>query len=359
MDSPLLKVEGICKSFSSASILTEINFSVFENELLCILGPSGSGKSTLMSIIAGVEVQNSGEIFLADIPLSQLPPSQRNFGVVFQGLNLFPHLNVYNNIRFSLRTSRHKKDTAFVQSRIKQLIDLFRLNGLERRKPDQLSGGEKQRVALARALAFNPKILLLDEPFSALDRLLKEILLFELKKLQMELGLTIVYVTHDQYEASNLSDRILVLNRGSVQQIGTYDDLYLKPTNKFVQSFIGYNNVISGQVESEEANYYVVRVLNGETLKAVKQEKLNVGQEVELFVRPERILLQQKLLSKEINTLAGMVIKCTKTDFMYKIIVQISDSALWYFYYSNNSIKLNEIVSIAFDPKETICYPKN
>jgi len=348
MSKNILEIHNVSKKFDNARALCDVSVSVFKNELLCILGPSGSGKSTLLNILSGTEIQSSGEIKLSGQTLSDVPAHKRDFGVVFQGLNLFPHLNVYQNIGFSLDTRRHKIDVKQKKERINFLIKLFNLNGLEGRLPNELSGGEKQRVAIARALAFNPKLLLLDEPFSALDRLLKNRLILELKEMQTKLGLTILYITHDQQEAALLSDRILILNNGKSQQIGTYDQLYFSPENKFVRQFIGSNNISRGKVEKIREGIVFISLGNNVVLRACQHDSIKTGDDVEVFIRPEQVL-PQPIESSFVNQINTTILSCVKSEIYYKITIKLRSGDIWSLYADNGNYKVNEPLKIFFE----------
>jgi len=240
---PYLRIIGITKMFGSFTALREVSFDIFEGELICFLGPSGCGKTTLLRAIAGLDLQTAGQIEQAGRDISALPPDQLDFGIVFQSYALFPNLTIYKNIAYGLE-NRHMNRAA-IDERVAELIALVGLEGEERKYPAQLSGGQQQRVALARALATSPGLLLLDEPLSALDARVRIHLRHEIRELQRRLGVTTVMVTHDQEEALTMADRIVVMNRGVIEQIGTPVEIYREPANAFVADFIGTMNFLS------------------------------------------------------------------------------------------------------------------
>ncbi len=240
---PYLRIIGITKMFGSFTALREVSFDIFEGELICFLGPSGCGKTTLLRAIAGLDLQTAGRIEQAGRDISALPPDQRDFGIVFQSYALFPNLTIYKNIAYGLENRRMNR--AAIDKRVAELVALVGLEGEERKYPAQLSGGQQQRVALARALATSPGLLLLDEPLSALDARVRVHLRHEIRELQRRLGVTTVMVTHDQEEALTMADRIVVMNRGVIEQIGTPVEIYREPANAFVADFIGTMNFIS------------------------------------------------------------------------------------------------------------------
>lgn len=355
MSKKSLKLIDLTKSYHGKSVLDNLNLEIFAGELFCVLGPSGSGKSTILNIVSGLETQDSGTVMFGTKVLDELSPQSRGFGVVFQGLHLFPNINVRSNIEFSLRTSRYQKTRAERDCRVRHLIELTGLNGLEQRFPSELSGGEKQRVAIARSLAFEPEMLLLDEPFSALDRILKMRLADDLKLLQKELGVTILFVTHDQDEASLMANRIMVLNEGKTQQIGTYEQLFFFPENQFVQEFIGSSNVISGEVIGFDEQMTLVDT-GDVVLKAKSLGNPQIGSKVKVYVRPEHIGYYSNQKG-EFNHVIGVITSQLKVDFAYKVTVTTERGVDWHFYSTTkSSTSVGGVVEIAFSPDDTRYY---
>ncbi len=243
--APYLRIDRVSKSFGSFQALKSISLDVYEGEFVCFLGPSGCGKTTLLRAIAGLDIQNSGRIEQGDRDISVLPPAQRDFGIVFQSYALFPNLSVGDNVGYGLvNTGKRKSD---IQEQVTRLLELVGLQGQEKKYPAQLSGGQQQRVALARAIAMSPGLLLLDEPLSALDARVRLHLRGELKQLQRRLGVTTIMVTHDQEEALAVADRIVVMNDGNIEQIGTPEDIYRHPATPFVANFIGHMNMFAAE----------------------------------------------------------------------------------------------------------------
>lgn len=282
-----VRLEGLSKVFADAVAVSDLSLEIGAGEFLTLLGPSGSGKSTTLLMIAGFLVPTRGEIFIDGIPVARKPPHERDIGVVFQSYALFPHLSVFENIAFPLKM--RKLSAARIAERVAHALDLIHLQGLGQRYPHQLSGGQQQRVALARALVFEPPLLLMDEPLGALDRKLREAMQLELKRLQRNLSLTVIYVTHDQEEALTLSDRIAVMNRGRIEQVASPEELYERPRTPFVADFLGESNSLSGTVVQADASRVVVRTSAGLELVACDGAGLIAGREVSLAIRPEQI----------------------------------------------------------------------
>lgn len=243
MTKPLLQIRGIAKQYGPVVAVQDVNLEVQPGEFMTFLGPSGSGKSTTLYILAGFEQPTAGDILLNGESLLSTPSHKRNIGMVFQRYTLFPHLSVGENIAFPLKVRRKSK--AEIDAKVKEMLRLVRLEGFEDRKPAQMSGGQQQRVALARALAYDPPVLLMDEPLSALDKKLREEIQFEIRRIHQQTEVTILYVTHDQEEALRLSDRIAVFSKGVIDQIGTGPELYAHPTTRFVAEFIGDSDFIA------------------------------------------------------------------------------------------------------------------
>lgn len=240
----LIEFQNIVKSFNDSLVLKGINLSIHENEFVTLLGPSGCGKTTLLRILGGFIQQNEGHVYFDDIEISNVPPYKREINTVFQRYALFPHMNVFDNVAFGLRIKKQDKNT--IEQKVKKMLKLVNLEGYEDRPVTLLSGGQQQRVAIARALVNEPMVLLLDEPLGALDLKLRKEMQIELKKIQQEVGITFIYVTHDQEEALTMSDTIVVMNAGEIQQIGTPTDIYNEPENRFVADFIGESNILEG-----------------------------------------------------------------------------------------------------------------
>ena len=285
-----IAVRDLTKRFGPLEVVSRASFSIGEGELFTLLGPSGCGKTTLLRLIAGFYAPDEGEVRFDDRRVNEVPPHERGIGMVFQNYALWPHMTVFENVAYGLKL--RKLDRAEIAHRVEGVLGKVQLAGLGERYPGQLSGGQQQRVALARALVLNPQILLLDEPLSNLDAKIRIQVRAEIRKLQKELGITTVYVTHDQEEALTLSDRIAVFNQGKIFQVGAPRDLYERPADRFVADFIGINNLIEGTVRSVDAarGRLTAQTALGE-LQALRGERLAAGDRCVICIRPENIVL--------------------------------------------------------------------
>jgi len=280
---PLLEVHHLTKSYVEGRFPDDISFSVDEGEILCLLGPSGCGKTTLLRIIAGLEIPDSGKVLFEGRDIRDVPVHQRNFGLMFQDQALFPHKNVFENIAFGLRMQRLPEEE--IRERVVEVLDLVGMIGFEERDVNQLSGGEQQRVALARSLAPRPRLLMLDEPLGSLDRTLRQRLMNELRTILKGLGVTAIYVTHDQQEAFAVADRVVIMDRGRKVQEGRPEEVYQRPATEFVARFLGLENLLPGRVVEAGPPLAVETALG--RLTATDSPALPVGQAVTLLVRPE------------------------------------------------------------------------
>ncbi|HEY9089847.1 MAG TPA: ABC transporter ATP-binding protein [Anaerolineaceae bacterium] len=292
-----LTLENITKVFPPRGGATEVtavknvNLEINKGELVTLLGPSGCGKTTTLRMIAGFEFPTSGEIVLDGKQINQLPPHKRDMSMVFQSYAIFPHLTVFENIAYGLNVQKLPKDQ--IKRRVDKALDLVHLEGYGSRAPNQLSGGQQQRVALARALVMEPKVLLMDEPLSNLDAKLREEMRMEIRRIQQELNITSVYVTHDQIEAMTLSDKIVIMNNGIIEQTGTPVEIYRYPSSRFVANFIGRANFVPGVVEERTATGFAINAL-GKVLQVQKaRHDFTPGQPVTLIIRPEIVQVQQ------------------------------------------------------------------
>ncbi len=285
-----IAVENLTKRFGPLAVVSDVTLSIQEGELFTLLGPSGCGKTTLLRLVAGFYAPDAGEIRFDDRVVNAVPPHERGIGMVFQNYALWPHMTVFENVSYGLKL--RKISQAEIAGRVEEVLENVKLSGMGERYPGQLSGGQQQRVALARALILNPKILLLDEPLSNLDAKIRIQVRAEIRKLQKDLGITTLYVTHDQEEALTLSDRIAVFNQGKVFQVGAPKQLYERPASRFVADFIGINNLIEGTVRSVDApqgNLCADTAL-GE-LCAIHEQPLRTGERCMLCIRPENLVL--------------------------------------------------------------------
>lgn len=285
MEKELIHLSNISKSFDGTMILDDLNLGIKENEFMTLLGPSGCGKTTTLRLLGGFEAPDKGRIFFDGADITALPPNERKLNTVFQKYALFTHMSIAENIAFGLKIS--KKSKAYIDDKIKYALKLVNLDGYENRSVDSLSGGQQQRIAIARAIVNEPKVLLLDEPLGALDLKLRQDMQYELIRLKEELGITFVYVTHDQEEALTMSDTIVVMNQGYIQQIGTPEDIYNEPVNAFVADFIGESNIIDGTMIEDK----LVELL-GTRIPCV-DAGFGRNQPVDVVIRPEDVELTE------------------------------------------------------------------
>ncbi len=315
-------LERVRKSFGPVTAVDDVSFAIEPGEFITLLGPSGSGKTTTLMMIAGFDHPTEGEIYIDGTPLVGVPPYRRGIGMVFQSYALFPHMTVAENVGFALRQRGAGK--AEIASRVAETLDIVRLRGYEARYPRQLSGGQQQRVALARAIIFHPRVLLMDEPLSALDKQLREELQLEMKRLHRQLGITFIYVTHDQREALIMSDRVAVMNHGRIEQLGSPSDLYDRPANRFVAGFIGESNFLEGAIASIAGREVTARVA-GMTLTATSDRPATVGASVVLAVRPEKIGFRDRPAPQiRFNTVDAVVRDVTFVGEMHRYLLEIA-----------------------------------
>lgn len=322
-----LELKEIKKSFTEGeAVLDNISLEISKGEFITLLGSSGCGKTTTLRIIAGLEQPDAGSVWLDGREVTGLEPNQRDVNTVFQNYALFPHMNVAENIGYGLKLKKVPKNE--IRKKVSQMLELVQLEGYEKRKPSELSGGQKQRVAIARALVNNPKVLLLDEPLGALDLQLRRAMQIELKHLQKKLGITFIYITHDQEEAINMSDRIAVMRDGRIEQIGTPDEIYNHPKTSYVATFVGNANILHGVAESIQGENAIVKIGNDRVIVKLEtsqqntedtgvKQYLSAGEKVTLAVRSENILLQETA-----------VIGDTGTDYRDAVDISVADGSL-------------------------------
>ena len=298
--------DHVQKSYDGQTLVVkDLNLSIGKGEFLTMLGPSGSGKTTCLMMLAGFETATHGEIRLGGRNINDVPPHKRGIGMVFQNYALFPHMTVGENLAFPLEVRGMSK--AERESRIMRALDMVQMGRFRNRRPAQLSGGQQQRIALARALVFDPQLVLMDEPLGALDKQLREHMQYEIKSLHDNLGITVVYVTHDQGEALTMSDRIAVFNDGRIQQLAPPAVLYEKPENSFVAGFIGENNKLPGRIEKLDGTRAEVRLANGELIDATAVNIREVGQQTLVSIRPERVEFKPDLMPAGTHTIDAEV----------------------------------------------------
>ncbi len=326
MEKKDIVIKGLSKSFDGVQVIKNIDLEIKAGEFFSILGPSGCGKTTLLRILAGFIEPDSGVVYLGDKDITNLPPNLRSTNTIFQKYALFPHLTVYENIAFPLRMK--KMDSDYIDTEVKKMLKMIELEAHASKKPNQLSGGQQQRVSIARALVNKPEVLLLDEPLSALDAKLRQNLLIELDNIHEEVGITFIFITHDQQEALSISDRIAIMNKGKVLQVGTPAEVYESPADMFVADFIGENNFIEGEVVSIDSE--TCATLKHERLGEIRFEmdrKVKIGNHVKVSVRPEKIRLTRNLpknLGKIHNVIKVYVDELIYTGFQSKYFVWLN-----------------------------------
>lgn len=307
-DDGFVVFDRVQKSYDGETLVVkDLNLSIAKGEFLTMLGPSGSGKTTCLMMLAGFETATHGDIRLGGQPINNIPPHKRGIGMVFQNYALFPHMTIAENLAFPLEVRKMGKSER--EAKIKRALDMVEMGAFGGRRPSQLSGGQQQRVALARALVFEPELVLMDEPLGALDKQLREKMQFEITHLAHNLGITTVYVTHDQTEALTMSDNVAVFDDGRIQQLAPPDLLYEKPENSFVAQFIGENNTLEGVVTEISGDTCVVRLDDGEELDATPINVSKVGERTKVSIRPERVEYNKERLQEGAHTLKAEVLE--------------------------------------------------
>jgi putative spermidine/putrescine transport system ATP-binding protein len=307
-DEAFVAFERVQKSYDGETLVVkDLNLTIPKGEFLTLLGPSGSGKTTCLMMLAGFETATHGDIRLDGVSVNNIPPHKRGIGMVFQNYALFPHMTVGENLSFPLEVRKMGKSER--EAKVKRALDMVQMGDFAARRPAQMSGGQQQRVALARALVFEPELVLMDEPLGALDKQLRETLQFEITNLAHQLGITVVYVTHDQTEALTMSDRVAVFNDGRIQQLATPDDLYERPQNSFVAQFIGENNTMTGVVQDISDTSCTVRLDSGDVIDAMAVNVGAVGERTKVSIRPERVEIDKTRLQPGAHTLKAEVLE--------------------------------------------------
>jgi len=325
---PMLELVDIYKSYGDVEVLKGISSSIEKGELLTFVGPSGCGKTTLLRIVGGFTPATSGRVILDGQDISALPPNMRNTKMVFQSYALFPHMNLRKNIGFGLTLKKwSKKD---IRKRVDEMLELVHMEGLGERTIDQISGGQQQRVALARALALGPKVLLLDEPLSNLDANLRVVMREEIRKIQEQIGITTIFVTHDQYEAMSISDRLLVLKDGIIQQIGSPIEIYERPANEFIAGFVGYVNLLDGTV-SKKGNgkdTFKISTKYGDIEIDSERKDIGDGDDIQVVVRPESLSLEKPNAAVKQNGIRGTILTQMYAGNHSKFSVQVGNKSI-------------------------------
>ncbi len=315
-----VELRGVTKRYGDVSALANVTLTIHEGEFFSLLGPSGCGKTTTLNVIGGFVEPDTGDVLIQDRSVAEQPPYLRPVNTVFQNYALFPHMTVQQNVAFGLRMRRIPRPE--IARRVREALALVSLEQLGDRRPTQLSGGQQQRVALARALVNQPAVLLLDEPLGALDLKLRKQMQLELGRIQREVGITFIYVTHDQEEAMTMSDRIAVLDRGRVAQVGTPRAIYEQPTTSFVADFIGASNILQGEVVGREPAATVVR-LEDDALIRVPLAEIRAGRRVSVVVRPDRMAILREPVRRDMNTLKGSITRVAYLGTYSQIVVTL------------------------------------
>lgn len=336
-ENVIISLRQVSKAFDGETILDHIDLDIYGDEFVTILGPSGCGKTTTLRIIGGFETPDCGDLFFDGKRINDLPPYQRQVNTVFQRYALFPHLNVYENIAFGLRLKKFPEDE--IKQKVQEMLTLVNLKGFERRRVTTLSGGQQQRVAIARALVNHPKVLLLDEPLGALDLKLRKDMQNELKRIQRQMGITFIYVTHDQEEALSMSDTIVVMSEGKIQQIGSPTDIYNEPENAFVADFIGESNILDGMMLAD----YKVK-FSGHIFTCV-DAGFAARELVDIVVRPEDV----DVVPKENGMLTGTVSSVTFKGDYYEIIVDVS--GFKWMLETSDFVGVDEVIGLDIEPE--------
>ena len=315
--------DHVQKSYDGvALVVKDLNLSIAKGEFLTMLGPSGSGKTTCLMMLAGFETATHGEITLDGRPINQVPPHKRGIGMVFQNYALFPHMTVGENLSFPLEVRGLGKELR--EAKVRRALDMVQMGAFLLRRPAQLSGGQQQRIALARALVFDPALVLMDEPLGALDKQLREHMQFEIKHLHENLGITVVYVTHDQGEALTMSDRVAVFDDGRIQQLATPQDLYERPENSFVAQFIGENNKLRGKIEQIAGGRCKVRLATGEMIDATPVNVSAIGAETVVSIRPERVEFKTENLPDGAQTIDATVREVIYMGDLWRTVLAVA-----------------------------------
>ena len=321
--SAFVEFQRVQKSYDGETLVVkDLNLSMPKGEFLTMLGPSGSGKTTCLMMLAGFETATHGEILLDGNPINNIPPHKRGIGMVFQNYALFPHMTINENLSFPLEVRKIGKSTR--EEKVKRALDMVEMGAFGGRRPSQLSGGQQQRIALARALVFEPELVLMDEPLGALDKQLREKMQFEITDLAHRLGITVVYVTHDQTEALTMSDRVAVFNDGRIQQLAPPDHLYEEPENSFVAQFIGENNTLEGVVETIGGESCTVRLDGGEVIDAKPVNVSQPGERTKVSIRPERVEFNAERLQKGAHTLKAEVLEFIYMGDIYRTRLRVA-----------------------------------
>ena len=319
-DNVIVRFDSVSKSFNKTNIIKNVSLDIYEGEFITFLGPSGCGKTTLLRMLSGLEEVSSGKVYIDNEDVTNLDPTKREVNTIFQNFALFPKMTVYENIAFGLKMKKVPNDE--IDKRVNKVIKLVKLEGFEKRYPKELSGGQQQRVAIARGIVLNPKVLLLDESLCSLDLKLKKSMQIELKRIQKKLGLTFLYVTHAQDEALSMSDRIAIINKGVIEQLGTPSEIYINPKTVFVADFIGETNIIDGIIQKQSDDDLELSILDNFIINIKTNDSFTKNEKVKVIIRPEDVKVSPNKLT---NSIKGII-----TDYIYggentKLIIKLDN----------------------------------
>ena len=349
MKKVILKLENFSKSYGKKEIIKKIDLDVYEGEFLTLLGSSGCGKTTILRSISGLDFPTTGKVYIDGEDVTDLEPPKRKVNTIFQNYALFPLMTIEENIAFGLKMKKVPKKE--INERVQKMLELVHLEGYEKRKPKELSGGEQQRVSIVRGLINNPKVLLLDEPLSALDLKLRKKMQIELKQLQRKLGITFIYVTHDQEEALSMSDRIVVLKEGVIEQIGTPIDVYENPNSLYVADFLGEANIFHGEVVEKKEEEIIVKtdILTFEVLN----NSFDINKKVDIIIRPENMIISKE--KNKINCFEAKIYEQIYDGAFTKILLKVNKKVIKVTIYGNDKLySIGDVVYLSFTPEDAI-----
>lgn len=352
MSKVIVKLEGFGKNYGKKEVIKDIDLEVYEGEFLTLLGSSGCGKTTILRSISGLDIPTFGKVYIDGDDVTNLEPQSRHVNTIFQNYALFPLMNIYDNIAFGLRMKKVPEDE--IKTRVKEMLELVHLEGYETRFPRDLSGGEQQRVSLARGLINRPKVLLLDEPISALDLKLRKMMQIELKMLQRKLGITFIYVTHDQDEALSMSDRIVVLRNGKIEQIDSPNDIYDKPNSLYVAEFIGDANVLTSKIENIDDKYVYLE----NNMVANRNREYKIGENVDIVIRPENIKISSSL--KKQNSFCGIIKESIYDGSSTKLIFKLNGKMIKVVVFGNDKrYEIGEELNLYWDIEDIVVFGRD
>ena len=355
MKKVIVKLENFVKNYGKKEVIKNVNLDIYENEFLTLLGSSGCGKTTILRSISGLDIPTSGKVYIDNIDVTDLEPPKRQVNTIFQNYALFPLMTIYDNIAFGLKMK--KVDKKEIDKRVKEMLELVHLEGYENRYPRELSGGEQQRVSLARGLINKPKVLLLDEPLSALDLKLRKEMQIELKRLQKKLKITFIYVTHDQDEALSMSDRIAVVRNGIIEQVGTPSEIYDTPNSLYVASFVGDANILDFKVEKIRENKNLV-FLSKNVIGYINGKEFKLKDKVKVVIRPENIKISKNLRLE--NSMSGIIEELIYDGSSTKLMVKVKDKVIKVMVFGNDiKYELNQKVNLYWDKEDVVIFGDN